>query len=196
MLRKELPELTDDDIDWLCGLTEAAEACEPVSNVGPGNFIPPAIRARPSKRRRDGNGTTIARTLESPDGALPQPTSTDGIGSGRKRKPVTSSLPSRRSPRLQLEQSAPVRTGNARPESDTHSDHETGQPPPPSRLAASQRPYRIQLSRAKRKLHGGSREGGSLYFKFLQMSTAFLQSIGKQYSATGQPQESGPGLLF
>ena len=173
----------------------AAEAWEPVSNVGPGSFITPAIRARPStsKRRRDGNGAAITRTLESPDGAfvhtLPQATSTDEIGSGRKRKPVTLSLPSRGSPRLQLEQSAPVSTGNARPESDTQTDHETGQPPPPSQLAASQRPYRIQHSRAKRKLHGDSREKGSLYF--LQMLTAFLQFIGtgKQHSA-GQDRSS------
>ena len=32
LLRKELPELTDADIEWLCGLTEAAEALEPVSS--------------------------------------------------------------------------------------------------------------------------------------------------------------------
>ncbi len=51
LLRKELPDLTDDDIDWLCGLTEAAEAWEPVSSVGPGNFITPASRARSSKRQ-------------------------------------------------------------------------------------------------------------------------------------------------
>ncbi len=158
--------MTDDDIDWLCGLTEAAEAWEPASSVGPGNFIMPASGARSSKRRRGGNGSVIARSQESPNlnGALPQPTPTDGTGLGRKRKPVTSSLPSRRSPRLQLEQSAPVSTGNARPESGEQSDHATGQPPPPSQLAASQQPYRIQLSRAKRKLHGGSREGGALYF--------------------------------
>jgi hypothetical protein len=84
---------------------------------------------------RGGNGTAIARTLESPGGALPQPTSTDEIVSGRKRKPIASSLPSRRSPRLQLEQSAPLSTGNAQPESNTQSDHETGQSPPPSLLA-------------------------------------------------------------
>jgi hypothetical protein len=188
LLRKELPDLTDDDTDWLCGLTEAAEALEPASIVSSGNFITPALRAQPSKRRRGSNGAATARALVSPNGALPQATSTDGIGSGRKRKPVTLSLPSRRSPRLQLEQSAPVSTGNARPESDTQTDHETGQPPPPSQLlvAASQRPYRIQLSRAKRKLYGDSREKGSLYFS--QMFTAFLQFIGKQYSAAGQDQ--------
>jgi hypothetical protein len=63
---------------------------------------------------------------------------------------------------------------------------ETGQPPPPSQLAASQRPYRIQLSRAKRKLHGDAREKGALYV--LQMFTAYLQFLGNQYSATGQDQ--------
>ncbi len=70
MLRKELPDLTDDDIDWLCGLTEAAEAWEPVSVMSPGNFITPAVRAQPSKRRRGGNGTTTTRALESPGGAF------------------------------------------------------------------------------------------------------------------------------
>jgi hypothetical protein len=82
----------------------------------------------------------------------------------------------------------PQKTGDSRPESDAQSDQETGQPPPPSQLAAShwQRPYRTQLSRAKRKLHGDAREKGSLYF--LQMRTAFLQILGKQYSTTRQDQ--------
>ena len=52
LLRKELPDLTDEDIDWLCGLTEAAEALEPLAVVSPGNFITPELRAQPSKRRR------------------------------------------------------------------------------------------------------------------------------------------------
>ncbi len=79
--------LTDEDIDWLCGLSEAAEAWEPISNVGPGNFSMPVNKARPSKRRRNGNLTAIACTLERSGGALPSPTSTDGTGAGRKRKP-------------------------------------------------------------------------------------------------------------
>ena len=29
LLRKELPELTDEDIEWLCGLTETMESHEP-----------------------------------------------------------------------------------------------------------------------------------------------------------------------
>jgi hypothetical protein len=75
----------------------------------------------------------------------------------------------------------------AQPELDIQSDQATGQPPPPSLLAASQRPYRIQLSRAKRNPHGaGPRAIGSL--SILQTFTAFLQFIGEHYSATGQDQ--------
>jgi hypothetical protein len=154
--------------------------------MGPGNFVKPAQKAPPSKCRRGGNGAATGHALGSPDDALPQATSLIGTGTGRKRKSVTLSVPSRRSPRLQLEQSPSVGAGNPRPQSagDGQSDLETGQPPPPSQLAASQRPYRVQLSRAKRKLHGEAGEKGALYF--LQMFTAYLQFLGKQYSATGQ----------
>jgi hypothetical protein len=31
LLRQELPELTDEDIEWLCGLTEAMESHEPAA---------------------------------------------------------------------------------------------------------------------------------------------------------------------
>ncbi len=44
LLRKELPDLTDEDIDWLCGLTEAAEALEPLSTRSPGTFVTPESR--------------------------------------------------------------------------------------------------------------------------------------------------------
>jgi hypothetical protein len=72
LLRKELPELTAEDIEWLCGLSdsEAAEAWEPVPSLGPGNFVKPAQKARPSKRRRGGNGTATGHALGSPDDAL------------------------------------------------------------------------------------------------------------------------------
>ena len=96
------------------------------------------------------------------------------------------SVPSRRSPRLQSEPPTLVATGNPRSESEAQSDLDLGQPPPPSQLAASQRPYRIPLSRAKRILHGDAREKGALYF--LHLFTAYLQFLGKQYSATGQDQ--------
>ncbi len=73
-------------------------------------------------------------------------------------------------------------------ELDIQSDQVTGQPPPPSPLAASQRPYRIQLSRVKRNLHGaGPRAIGSESLSILQTFTAFLQFIG-EHSATGQDQ--------
>jgi hypothetical protein len=131
--RKELPELIDADIEWLCGLTEAAEAWEPVSSVGPGKFITPAPRARPSKRRGGGNGTAVASTpaRASPGAsgasASPQSTPADATISGRKRKAITSSLPSRRSPRLHSEQSALRSTGDAaaQPESNLHSQIRT-----------------------------------------------------------------------
>jgi hypothetical protein len=60
LLRKELPDLTDEDIDWLCGLTEAAEVLEPLSTASPGTFIVLESRAGPSKRRRGGNGKAMA----------------------------------------------------------------------------------------------------------------------------------------
>jgi hypothetical protein len=93
----------------------------------------------------------------------------------------------RRSPRLSSEHSAPGSGKGAQPELDSQSDQVTGQPPPPSLLAASQRPFRIQPSRAKRNLHGaGPRAIGSL--SILQTFTAFLQFIGKHTSAAGQDQ--------
>ena len=58
---QELPDLTGEDIEWLCGLTEATESQEPVSaNVDPGRFGTPRShsRTRPSKRRRRGNEGT------------------------------------------------------------------------------------------------------------------------------------------
>jgi hypothetical protein len=95
LLRKELPDLTDEDVEWLCGLTEAAEAWEPVAVKSPGNFVTPTVRARPSKRHKGGSGTASTRALESAGGASPQTNSLDAIGPGRKRRPVTLSHPSK-----------------------------------------------------------------------------------------------------
>jgi hypothetical protein len=100
----------------------------------------------------------LPRTHERPCLCLPLPMRQrcDSYCSGRKRKALGSSLPIRRSSRLSSEQSAPGSGKGAQPELDTQSDQIIGQPPPPSPLAASQRPYRIQLqvSTAKRNLHG------------------------------------------
>ena len=101
---------------------------------------------------------------------------------GRKRGTLDSSVPIRKSPRLNTEQLAPGRGTDAPPEFGTGSDQVTGQPPSP--LAASQRPYRIQLSRAKRTLHGTGPRTGLLYF--LQIFTTYLQLLGEHYPAKGQ----------
>ena len=91
--------------------------------------------------------------------SLPVTALANAPSTARKRKPLESSAPlrkdhwQRRSPGPGIEQSAPGRGTDAPPELDTQSDQATGQPPPPSPLAASHRPFRIQLSRAKRALH-------------------------------------------
>ena len=187
LLRRELPELTDEDIDWLCGLTEAMESQEPVfSTVDLNRNIRSSTRTSARKRRCRDKTEGPASTSQDPQALLGN-TLTNAAPTGRKRKSHEPSAPIRRSSRLSSEQSTPGRGTGVPPEFITQSDQVTGQPPPPSPLAASQRPFRIQLSRAKRNLHGaGPRAIGSLYF--LQIFTAFLQSIGEQYSATGQDQ--------
>jgi hypothetical protein len=150
LLRQELPELrlTDEDIEWLCGLTEAMEAWEPVSaNVDPGRFVTTLTRTRtrPSKRRCRGNGEGTANTPQNPQDALTLSAPANATPTGRRRKTLDSSLPIRRSPRLFSKQATPGSGRGAQPELDTQSAQVTGQPPPPSPLAASQRPYRIQL---------------------------------------------------
>jgi hypothetical protein len=62
--------------------------------------------------------------------------------------------------------------------------HADEQSPPPSLLAASQRPCRPKLSRARRKLIGASHRFGLL--QYLQIFIHYLQCIGEQYSANGQ----------
>jgi hypothetical protein len=73
-------------------------------------------------------------------------------------------------------------------EREAMSHHADEQSPPPSPLAASQRPCRPRLSRAKRKLHGpgASHRFGLLHY--LQIFINYLQCIGEQYSANGQRQ--------
>jgi hypothetical protein len=183
LLRRELPELTDEDIDWLCGLTAAMESQEPASSTVELTRVTRfSTRANASKRRCKDTDEGSTSTPQ-----VPQPVSTiaNTAPTSRKRKLREPAAPIRRSMRLSNEQSTPGRGTDVPPEFVTQSDQVAGQPPPPSPLAASQRPFRIQLSRAKRNLHGaGPRAIGSLCF--LQIFTAFLQSIGEQYSATRQ----------
>ena len=188
LLRQELPELTDEDIEWLCGLTEAMEPHEPtIVHTGPGRFIQPMTRTKTGKRRRKSSNNGTASSSQNSREALLLSSPANATVTGRKRSAPDPSLPIRRSPRLSSEHSAPGSGKCAQPELDRQSDQVTGQPPPPSPLAASQRPYRIQLSRAKRNLHGaGPHAIGSL--SLLQTFTFFLQFIGEHYSATGQDQ--------
>ncbi len=69
-------------------------------------------------------------------------------------------------------------------EAMSHRADSDEQSPPPPPLAASQRPCRPKLSRAKRKLHGASHRIGLL--KYLQIFIHYLQCMGEQYSANGQ----------
>ena len=101
---------------------------------------------------------------------------------GRKRGSSDPSVPIRKSPRLNADKMAPGGGPGAPPELGIGSDQVIDQPPSP--LAASQRPYRTQLSRAKRTLHGTGPRTGMLYF--LQIFTTYLQFLGEHYHAKGQ----------
>jgi hypothetical protein len=158
LLRQELPELTDEDIERLCGLTEAMESHEPtIVHKDPGRFTQPLTRSITGKRRRRSKGEGTATSSQNSREAWPLPVSApaNATATDRKRSALDPSLPImiRRSPRLSSEQSAPgTRSGKgAQPGLDIQSDQVTGQPPPPSPLAASQRlgPYRIRLSRLR-----------------------------------------------
>jgi hypothetical protein len=179
LLKREMPELTDDDIEWLCGLTEAMESQEPfTSTLHSGGQAAMATRTRASKKRCSDSREGKVGTSQNPH---PRPLTTlvSAHPSGRKRKSEPSA-PVRKSARLGAEHLAPG-TGTL-PEPDTRSDQVNGQPPSP--LAASQRPYRVQLSRARRTLHGSGPRTGLLYF--LQIFTNYLQFLGEHYPATGQ----------
>ena len=56
--------------------------------------------------------------------------------------------------------------------------------PPPSPLAASQRPFRKQISRAYRKLYGSGSHAGLLFS--LGILTLYLQRLGGHNPDTGQ----------
>jgi len=71
-------------------------------------------------------------------------------------------------------------------EQEARLHHADEQPPPPSPLAASQRPCRPKLSRARRRLIGANHRPGLL--QYLQIFIHYLQCIGEQYSANGQRQ--------
>ena len=187
LLRRELPGLTDEDVEWLCSLTEAMESQEPVSSTAhTGRLVPTKTRPRVSKRRCNGNDGVMASTSQDPH---TPPVTALAPRAGRKRRTLDSSVPIRKSPRLNTEQQAPERGTDVPQEFGTGSVQVTGQPPSP--LAAAQRPYRIQLSRAKGALHGASPRAGLLYF--LQIFATYLQFLGE---CSVSCHRAGPGHLF
>ena len=66
----------------------------------------------------------------------------------------------------------------------TTEDPVGNQLPPPSPLAESQRPYRKQISRAYRQLHGSGSHAGLLFS--LTILTLYLQRLGVNNPDTGQ----------
>ena len=205
LLRQELPGLTDDDITWLCGLSEEMEQFEP-------RYTP----VLPSLAEADRHELTLETGSKRPrrsttmdvqvTGAIhmeaTEPHPADQSATQRSKRERTTqclSLPTRRSARLTP---TPPDTDGAASVSDrgmeaphTHlpttprekrvkRDLAAEQPPPPSPLAASQRQFRPKLSRAQRKLYGASHRFGLL--SYLQIFITYLQCIGEQYTATGQ----------
>ena len=181
LLRRELPGLTDEDIEWLCSLSAMREAWEPAS-LPAHCRVPAATQVRPRTHKRCRGGkegdavNTSQRSQTRPEStAIVPPT-------GRKRGSSNPAAPIRKSPRLNADKLAPGGGPGAPPELGIGSDQVIDQPPSP--LAASQRPFRTQLSRARRALHGTGTRTGMLYF--LQMFTTYLQFLGEHYTAKGQ----------
>jgi hypothetical protein len=108
LLRKELPELTDEDIEWLCGLTETMESHEPaIVHKDSGRITQPLTQTIPSKRRRKSKIDGAASSSQNSREALPLSASANATVTGRKRAAPDPSCPIRRSPRLSSEHLAP-----------------------------------------------------------------------------------------
>ncbi len=108
LLRKELPELTDEDIEWLCGLTETMESHEPaIVHKDSGRITQPLTQTIPSKRRRKSKIDGTASSSQNSREALPLSASANATVTGRKRTAPDPSCPIRRSPRLSSEHLAP-----------------------------------------------------------------------------------------
>ena len=156
LLRRLVPELTDEDCAWLSTLGAEDEHLEP--------FEPT---------------TVVPSTMPPPTG----PT----VRGRRKRQATLDTVgPNRRSPRLSapLEQPMDTEVDAAPVGVGTTEDPVGNQLPPPSPLAESQRPYRKQISRAYRQLHGSGSHAGLLFS--LTILTLYLQRLGVNNPDTGQ----------
>jgi hypothetical protein len=72
LLRQELPELTDEDIEWLCGFTETMESHEPaIVHEDPGRITQPMTRTITGKRRRKNKDDGTASSSQNSREALP-----------------------------------------------------------------------------------------------------------------------------
>jgi hypothetical protein len=126
-----------------------------------GSELARGLKPRGASHRPDPMSTSLYSTLTSPaGGAAP-------VGAGDREAPQSHSVPTQREREAMLH----------------HADEQS---PPPSLLAASQRPCRPKLSRARRQLIGASHRFGLLHY--LQIFIHYLQCIGEQYSANGQRQ--------
>jgi hypothetical protein len=88
LLRQELPELADEDIEWLCGLTETMESHEPATvHKDPGRLTQPLTRTITGKRRRRSNREGTATSSQNSRVALPlsAPANSNAAATGRKR---------------------------------------------------------------------------------------------------------------
>ncbi len=96
LLRQELPELTDEDIEWLCGLTETMESHEPaIVHKDPGRFTQPMTRTITGKRRRrsTSKGEGTATSSQNCREALLLSAPANAAVTGRKRTALDPSLP-------------------------------------------------------------------------------------------------------
>ena len=126
-----------------------------------GSELARGLKPRGASHRPDPMSTSLYPTLTSP------PSGAALVGAGDVEAPHTHYVPTQREREAMLH-------------------HVDEQSPPPSPLAASQRPCRPKLSRARRKLIGASHRFGLLHY--LQIFIHYLQCIGEQYSANGQRQ--------
>ena len=156
LLRRLVPELSDEDCEWLSTLAPEDEHFEPTE----------PIMVLPS--------------------TMPPPTGPTDRGRRKRQATLDTVGPNRRSPRLSVPSEQPMNTGmgTAPVGVGTIEDPVGNQLPPPSPLAASQRPFRKQISRAYRKLYGSGSHAGLLFS--LGILTLYLQRLGGHNPDTGQ----------
>jgi len=156
LLRRLVPELSNEDCEWLSNLAPEDEHFEPTEPT----MVLPSI--------------------------MPPPTGPTARGRRKRQDTLDIAGPNRRSPRLSapLEQPMDTEMGTAPVGGGTIEDPVGNRLPPPSPLAESQRPFRKQISRAYRQLYGSGSHAGLLFS--LGILTLYLQRLGVYNPDTGQ----------